>query len=509
MKKLWYSTHNGLKAPLIMYFVAIIAPFLPFFMLPTLLKGALSTLGTVGSALTSMGNTFRNSVKGTADVVSRGIRESERFKAGQQMHSANQQYRRDAIMAKRAENTRKSLEGKRAKGPLNAKQQDRLKRAQDILAAQSKREQDNAAQTQAGYYESVLAKQGLDTNEAAQDMMQYGNPYYIEAQQIKGANARTERKAEAYGGVLPVNEELAYSRARSRRQAQELKAYSDQFSTLTRADMATQLNEAAVAYNSDRNETNALRLQAALTAAESRKMNKEMLNSIGGLSLNAKDENDSKILNQLSTSSNKVLSQYGKQVSKTSADTLKDADGHEILDDASGNPISTAANMSLNEFITGTGKNVNGDIATGINMQKAFSNQGNNVLNNMDDDTLFYINQKADTSLPSIITPDQLINAAIATTNEKELTQINAMASKLEPADIKLSGSQLVNAHPSFINELLKDVDKGGKFRNNADFKNMMTQAYNSVIKDPNLSAKMDPTVMAKVKQYVNPVIVS
>ena len=406
------------------------------------------------------------------------------------------------------QNTRKSLEGKRAKGPLNAKQQDRLKRAQDILAAQSKREQDNAAQTQAGYYESVLAKQGLDSSEAAQDMMQYGNPYYIEAQQIKGANARTERKAEAYGGVLPINEELAYSRARSRRQAQELKAYSDQFSTLTRAEMKEQLASAANIYNTDRSETNALRLKAALEAAESRKMNKEMLESIGGLSLNAKDENDSRILNQLSTSSNKALSQYGKQVSKTSADTLKDADNHEILD-ASGNPISTAANMSLNEFITGTGKNVNGDIATGINMQKAFSNQGNNVLNNMDDDTLAYINQKADTSLPSIITPDQLINAAIATTNEKELTQINEMVSKLEPASIKLSGSQLVNAHPSFINELLKDVDKGGKFRNNADFKNMMTQAYNSVMKDPNLSAKMDPTVMAKVKQYVNPVIVS
>lgn len=49
--------------------IVFLAPFLPFFLLPTLLRGAIAGLGRVGGALTSMGGVLRNGIRGTQSAV--------------------------------------------------------------------------------------------------------------------------------------------------------------------------------------------------------------------------------------------------------------------------------------------------------------------------------------------------------------------------------------------------------------------------------------------------------
>lgn len=61
------STTQGVN--LLMIVVGFIAPFLPFFMLPTLLRGALATLGKVGGALTAVGSAWRGGIKGAEGAV--------------------------------------------------------------------------------------------------------------------------------------------------------------------------------------------------------------------------------------------------------------------------------------------------------------------------------------------------------------------------------------------------------------------------------------------------------
>lgn len=123
-----------------MLVVALIAPFLPFFLLPMLLRSAISALGKVGGALTTMGQRFSGGMRGLSDSV----RNSERFKDAAQ-------YGKDMTAVRRAENTRRRF-GQRygvdANGNINranmsARDLDRLTRAEQTINANTAREAQN------------------------------------------------------------------------------------------------------------------------------------------------------------------------------------------------------------------------------------------------------------------------------------------------------------------------------------------------------------------------------
>ncbi len=75
--------------PLMM--LGICAPYLPFFMLPTLLRGAISALGVVGSAMTAMSSGFRSGLRGARQTVEG----TDAYKRGRE----NQQLNRDTKLA--------------------------------------------------------------------------------------------------------------------------------------------------------------------------------------------------------------------------------------------------------------------------------------------------------------------------------------------------------------------------------------------------------------------------
>ena len=404
--------------------ILMVLPFLVFFLLPSLLKQAISALGKLGGALTSVGNTVRSGGKALGQGAMHGIRNSERMKNIQE------------------ENARRRQE----------------RYAQNILNRTKARE------------------------EAGRPLSERDKRRKLQAQQT--LNKLTMENAMVEAGVPVVTEELAGLRATSAKEAQEFKNYTDQYGVLTRAQMGDELGKAVSAYDADRSEGNALRLQAAIASAESRGMNQEMLNYVGGyhkdengndnlnnplLRLSANNANDAKILSRLSSSSNKVISQYGIQMSKEA---------------------NRGQNLSMGEFASSTGP---------VKMSEAFDKKGPAILNNMDDDTLEYINKAganaarltgAAISTP-VVSTAMLANAAASTTNQKELKQINDMLSNANVSDISFSGKQLANFNDSTVETLMRKINtsgNGGKV-----LQQKFVAATNDIERSPELMGTLRP----------------
>lgn len=68
-----------------MMVVAMIAPFLPFFLLPSLLKGTIAALERIGGALTTMGMAWRGGIKNGRDAV----HQTEAYKDAQRTGTIN------------------------------------------------------------------------------------------------------------------------------------------------------------------------------------------------------------------------------------------------------------------------------------------------------------------------------------------------------------------------------------------------------------------------------------
>ena len=279
---------------------------------------------------------------------------------------------------------------------------------------------------QAGKMRQARIRAGVDANGNAIKMGRFGRMIRGGNRNIAANRAqyRRDQSDERARNEL-LDNDIYDARLQSDRESQALKNYSEQYSTLTRSNMATELNAAAAAYNNDRNAENATRLQAAITAAEGRGMNKEMLSSLGGLNLSSGNVNDTKVLGQLASSSNKVISQFGKQVGK-----------------------SENGSASLQSFVNGGGD---------IKMSEAFSKQGSNVLTGMDDDTLKYIRENGSDGVSS----EMLLNAATNTSNTKELAEINQMLSDRDDLAGKVSGEQLANFSTSTLDDVFATNDSG------------------------------------------------
>lgn len=359
------------------YAILLVLPYLGFFLIPILLKNALSALGKVGGALSSLGNTVKNGGRAMGQAGMKVGQNTNRFKDWQQ--------RQQERNAQRAVN--------------------RVKR----LDAQGRRVSDGDRQ------------RALEAQRKLNEIMQ--NRYLAEA------------------GAPVLDDATAKSRAMSVKEAQELKNYSDQYANLTRAQMGNELTSAITAYNGDRSDANALRLQAAIIASEGKGMNKEMLSGFGGIGLDSTNANDAKVLSRLAGSSDKVLSQYGIQMSKLAAPDYKhkevDANGNAVLD-ANGNQVereltADERNISLNDFI-GSQKEVK--------LSKVSSDKGPSWLNAVNDDTW----DKILTTNADAVDTHTLITAATNTTDGKVLAKVNEILAKrkIDPSEkYKMSTAEL------------------------------------------------------------------
>ena len=370
----------------------MIVSVLPFFLIPKLLKSSLALAGNIGAKLSSIG---QSTGRGLSKTATGAITGSEKFKNWSQYQGE----RRGGIRAERLMNRLNRRAGGNIQN-LSQRDQHRLLNA---------------------------------TN---------------------AANAWRQKNAQAGVGAFELDENLAMTRAQSGKRAQELKSYSDQYSTLTRTGMGNELSAAVAAYQGDRSAENATRLEAAIAASESRGMNKEMLSMLGGLKLSAGSAQDANILNQLSGSNDKVISQFGRQMSK---------------------PANAGADLSMDEFAGDTGS---------VKMSAAFAEAGPNTLVGANDDTLEYIKNYG----RNAATDDMLVNAAINTNSPKELRQINEMfATSADPDKITFSGNQLSGLDPSSVLTLAGRIKPGSKLQET------FIKASDDLLKSPEKLSNLHP----------------
>ena len=381
-----------------MVIAGMIVEVVPFFLVPMLLKQSLALAGNIGAKLMSMG---KSTGRGLSKTARGAVTSSPRFKD----FSKLEQSRSEA---------------------------NRAQRIQDKLKAKKER----------------LAKNGGTLSER-------DNERLLKATET--TNAYQQRKAQGKAGAFELSEDLAFTRAQSTKRAQELKSYSDQYSTLTRSAMGTELHNAVAAYKSNRSAENATRLQAAISASEGRGMNKEMLSELGGLELSASNAQDAEILNQYASSNNKVIGQFGRQMSK---------------------PGNTSEHLTMDQFAGSTG---------GVKLSEALANQGPAALNGADEDTLEYIKDNG----ISAATNDMLVNAATNTTNQKELRQINEMFTKTDSEKINFSGDSLAKMDKTTVDTLRRMVKPGSRLET------QFINASNDISGSPEALKSLHPEVRA------------
>ena len=165
----------------------MVVEVLPFFLIPMLLKQALSLVGNIGAKLSATGRSLGQ----RSSTATRGaITNSNRFKTW----SNDQQGRWNAMKAGRVQ---RKLEGKIARGEnLTASQRARLRNAQDTVLAQEKINKENEIRANGGYYDAMAFKQQQGVEAEANAIQHLNNPDAQKAARQEMANeARRKREA--------------------------------------------------------------------------------------------------------------------------------------------------------------------------------------------------------------------------------------------------------------------------------------------------------------------------
>lgn len=115
------STAENDVVQIVTALVGLCAPFLPFFLLPNLLRGVLGGLGAIGGVLSGIGNGLRRGTQSLGDTVKTGVRNSEGFKNAANRRAENRQFR----WAERNRNSSNANTRRKAQTLLNERTQQR------------------------------------------------------------------------------------------------------------------------------------------------------------------------------------------------------------------------------------------------------------------------------------------------------------------------------------------------------------------------------------------------
>ena len=392
-------------------FIAMIVGALPIFFIPTVLKSAFAAMGAIGARITGFGDRMRSG-------ATRGMRNSNAYQDAQKRsHARNQR-----ISARRRAGIKVDKDGNVVE---SRRPTARLRR--------------RMAGTWAGRRLGMEAAMGqsaaafLQQESARRNDIESLNMDAANAQFIKDANAREQRRAEASVGVARVTYDTAMQRARASREAQALKAFQDQYANMSR----DQLRAEAGGIASWRGGADgSQRASALISAMESRGMENDiysMLERDSGI------HGDSAVMSTLAGSKNKVLKAFGKTSSTDFA-----------------------------SFMSGTGMG---------SLQGYISGKGKEFLNGIDDKSLEAIATRNADALSTGL----LAEAAASLDNADSLTAINEMLKNRN--DVTMSGSQLASYGAATIAAIQQS---GGQ---NID---ALLKASDDIAADPKLVNKLD-----------------
>ena len=234
--------------------VAMLLPFLPFFLLPSLLRGALAALGQIGGAITAGLGALRGGANRAIDAGRGAVQGSERFKAAQGERARRMQERNAQRILQRTNGNLTDLQT-RARGG------DR--RAQALL-----RRRESAQQT---------------INQLTNEQ--------------ERANA---------GATLELTPEMAARRAQSGIDAQRFKENQEEFAGYSKEELQQVADNAGSWLETP---AGTQRMNALVQAMESQGLQKNIYEMLRRNNVS----NNAGIMQSLANSSDKILKAYGKK----------------------------------------------------------------------------------------------------------------------------------------------------------------------------------------------------
>lgn len=282
---------------------AVIAPFLPFVALPSLLKGALAGLGAVAGAVTAIGSGIR---KG-ANRAGSAVKNTKAFKGMQERGAERSAERRATRIRNRLQNAANRRGGI---NNLSNSQRRRLYQANTLLNEQEKqRIQDSVGAT----------------------------PLDADATRTRLENEREQQMARDSIGVLRITPEMARRRAQAERSSQEFKAAQEQYSNYTRdqlleeagfrRDASGRLTVGGASRIDINQPGGSERMRALLSTMEANGMEHDIATTLQ----NNDVSNDAGIMSTLNGFNNKVLKAYGKRGAGQSYDQFMQGTGDNSM----------------------------------------------------------------------------------------------------------------------------------------------------------------------------------
>ena len=421
---------DGVHFPMMV--IGIIGPYLPFFVLPTLLKGSLRSLGAVGDSLISMGDKWRSGVKSGTEAVRDADVMKKRMDFAQERAAAARSQRLINRLNRKSGGDRSNL---------SAMDQDRLLKAEGVV------------------------------------------------------NEDTQRSAMAAEGAFVVDPDTAKARAAALKASQETRAFQDQFANYSRDKLKNEVDVVVNWKEGDKpiwldEAGRSQRMSALIGELGSRGMESDafrlLQNQRVGNLFKDPDEDMSGVMTTMSNSSNRVLKAYGKIGNGVSYSEFME--GGKYRDNDTGEIVDSAYKLDKNgEKVIKDGKYV---MNSEVSMRQYAENKGGEFVNGLEDKALAEIAKWDGEGSRPILDTAQLTQSAAVLRDESSMAQINAMLNNRHDIEGKISGEQLAQ----FNNSTLTMLEK--KAQSEAAVGRAIVEASNAMMADAKLLASVNEANM-------------
>ena len=367
-----------------MYFTGCVILVVPYFLMPSILRGSFAVMGNIGERISNFGRNLGNRGRSRLDNA---VKSRPWYKEGVRNQQMNQQFNQERLAARRAQRIHDSLDGRTN---LSERQRRRLALANQTLLENEKRQRQDEINANSSYYNAALAKQELELDNSAADLELYGNEDYVKG---KSTQAKLSRENENEGALLYTRSGFEESKRRqygANRQREIRNMYGEQYENMDKGKRQAELVNALNGEGADAAE----RMDAAFASLMKTGDVSEVLDAFKGANFSTMSED-----------------------LRNRAVALAAASGNQLLKGWAKACSNVSGGLGLENYITGTGTN---------SLQNYLKNEaGVHAFDNADKDTLRFLADNGGANAMS----DEMI-ASMATTAAN--TNQNAAAAVVE-----------------------------------------------------------------------------
>ena len=434
--KVILSTNSG-QAGFLLVLVASIVQIVPYFFVPTMVRGAFRMAGNLGAVATRFGSNLGRAGRGALANTRIAQRSAANVEANRRqtvdMNKIRDAQRRAGLPEMTRREARQYFENQRAAEANRA-----------ILAADSKAREDEKY-TDKDYVAGVRAKQVIEaaadkerTRSYAGEVLDVNGEVRADVQNATIQQAVISQEGQLKGTLLYDDANYQATKRGQQENAirnETTKMYMDQFSTMDTVSLQTQLKTAMQTTGPHQSQ----QISAAIQTLMSRGSEKEILESLADVpssdglrdAMRADGTLRNLVSQQFLSSGNTIMKEYGKHV--------------------------VANGGSMNGFADF----VDGATGTG-SLADALQKKGNSALTGMNKDNLDFLSNHM--AAVSSLDGKTLANAMAATSNGEEIQKFVDMVNKMSATQKQgiiqnMSAAQFVSTNDSIRRALGRQID--------------------------------------------------